>query len=187
MAVTPDNSTLIVAESYGKRLTAFAIAADGGLSNRRVWAELGDGSRRHLPRRRGRGLVRRRSQPTLRARPRRRRGAADRSTSTAAASRACSAATRAGFFMVPREWWGLASGPTHANRPGLTMRRPPRTPVGRKRSARTGDRTGRRSSRDEEVDSDAPFAQRGAESARLRLRRIRDLIEASRRSMPHGK
>ena len=43
MAVTPDNSTLIVAESYGKRLTAFDIAADGGLSNRRVWAELGDG------------------------------------------------------------------------------------------------------------------------------------------------
>jgi len=43
MAVTPDNSTLIVAESYGRRLTAFDIAADGGLSNRRVWADLGDG------------------------------------------------------------------------------------------------------------------------------------------------
>jgi len=43
MAVTPDNSTLICAESYGKRLTAFDIAADGGLSNRRVWADLGDG------------------------------------------------------------------------------------------------------------------------------------------------
>src|SRR6266550_3431629 len=43
MAVTPDNSTLIVAESYGKRPTAFDIAANGGLSNRRVWAELGDG------------------------------------------------------------------------------------------------------------------------------------------------
>jgi len=43
MAVTPDNSTLIVAESYGKRLTAFDIAADGGLSNRRVWAELDSG------------------------------------------------------------------------------------------------------------------------------------------------
>jgi sugar lactone lactonase YvrE len=43
MAVTPDNSTLIVAESYGKKLTAFAIAADGGLSDRRVWADLGDG------------------------------------------------------------------------------------------------------------------------------------------------
>ncbi len=43
MAVTPDNSTLIVAESYARRLTAFDIAADGGLSNRRVWAELDDG------------------------------------------------------------------------------------------------------------------------------------------------
>ncbi|HUK68390.1 MAG TPA: SMP-30/gluconolactonase/LRE family protein [Streptosporangiaceae bacterium] len=43
MVVTPDNSTLIVAESYGNRLTAFDIAADGSLSNRRVWARLGDG------------------------------------------------------------------------------------------------------------------------------------------------
>ena len=43
MAVTPDNATVIVAESYGRRLTAFAIAADGNLSNRRVWADLGDG------------------------------------------------------------------------------------------------------------------------------------------------
>jgi sugar lactone lactonase YvrE len=43
MAVTPDNSTLIVAESYGNRLTAFDIAADGGLSNRRVWADLDGG------------------------------------------------------------------------------------------------------------------------------------------------
>jgi sugar lactone lactonase YvrE len=43
MAVTPDNSTLIIAESYGKRLTAFDIGADGGLANRRVWADLGDG------------------------------------------------------------------------------------------------------------------------------------------------
>jgi sugar lactone lactonase YvrE len=43
MAVTPDNSTLIIAESYGKRVTAFDIAADGNLSNRRVWADLGDG------------------------------------------------------------------------------------------------------------------------------------------------
>src|SRR3954454_3557246 len=43
MLVTPDDSTLIVGESYEKRLTAFDIAADGGLSNRRVWADLGDG------------------------------------------------------------------------------------------------------------------------------------------------
>ena len=43
IVVTPDNSTLIVAESYGNRLTAFDIAADGSLSNQRVWAELGGG------------------------------------------------------------------------------------------------------------------------------------------------
>jgi sugar lactone lactonase YvrE len=39
MAVTPDNSTLIVAESFAGRLTAFDIAADGSLSNRRAWAD----------------------------------------------------------------------------------------------------------------------------------------------------
>jgi sugar lactone lactonase YvrE len=43
MAVTPDDSTLILAESYANRLTAFDIGADGGLSNRRVWADLGQG------------------------------------------------------------------------------------------------------------------------------------------------
>jgi sugar lactone lactonase YvrE len=43
MLVTPDNGTLIVAESYARRLTAFDVAADGSLSNRRVWADLGDG------------------------------------------------------------------------------------------------------------------------------------------------
>ncbi|HCT77895.1 MAG TPA: gluconolaconase [Micromonosporaceae bacterium] len=43
MAITPDNSTLILAESYAKQLTAFDIAEDGRLSNRRVWAALGDG------------------------------------------------------------------------------------------------------------------------------------------------
>lgn len=41
MAVTADNATLIVAESYRHRLTAFDIGADGSLSNRRVWAEVG--------------------------------------------------------------------------------------------------------------------------------------------------
>jgi sugar lactone lactonase YvrE len=43
MVVTPDNSSLIVAESYGKKLTAFDIEADGALSNRRVWADLDEG------------------------------------------------------------------------------------------------------------------------------------------------
>ena len=44
MAVTPDNATLILAESYGNRLTAFDIAADGSLSNRRPWADLAEGA-----------------------------------------------------------------------------------------------------------------------------------------------
>ncbi|HMD22231.1 MAG TPA: SMP-30/gluconolactonase/LRE family protein [Alloacidobacterium sp.] len=43
MAITPDNKTLIIAESHGKKLTAFDIMADGTLSNRHVWADLGDG------------------------------------------------------------------------------------------------------------------------------------------------
>jgi sugar lactone lactonase YvrE len=38
--ITPDGQTLIIAESGGRRLTAFDISADGGLSNRRVWADL---------------------------------------------------------------------------------------------------------------------------------------------------
>ncbi|MDX6426045.1 MAG: hypothetical protein QOD52_1450, partial [Gaiellaceae bacterium] len=40
MAVTADNSTLIVAESYGSKLSAFDIAPDGSLVNRRTWADL---------------------------------------------------------------------------------------------------------------------------------------------------
>src|SRR5262245_2778170 len=43
MVITPDNSTLIVAESFAGKLTAFDIAHDGSLANRRVWADLGKG------------------------------------------------------------------------------------------------------------------------------------------------
>ncbi len=43
IAVTPDNGTLILAESYRARLTAWDVAADGTLSGRRVWAALGEG------------------------------------------------------------------------------------------------------------------------------------------------
>jgi sugar lactone lactonase YvrE len=43
MLVTGDRSTLIVAESYAKRLTAFDVTDGGALINRRVWADLGDG------------------------------------------------------------------------------------------------------------------------------------------------
>lgn len=40
--ITPDGSTLVIAESMGRRLTAFDRAADGSLSGRRVWADLGE-------------------------------------------------------------------------------------------------------------------------------------------------
>jgi len=39
--ITPDGNTLIVGETFAERLTAFDIGADGALSNRRVWAQLG--------------------------------------------------------------------------------------------------------------------------------------------------
>lgn len=39
MVVTPDGSTLVIAESFAGRLSAFDIAADGSLSGRRTWAE----------------------------------------------------------------------------------------------------------------------------------------------------
>jgi sugar lactone lactonase YvrE len=38
--ITPDGRTLIVGETLSCRLSAFDIAADGTLSNRRVWAQL---------------------------------------------------------------------------------------------------------------------------------------------------
>lgn len=40
--VTSDGKTLVVAESWGKRLTAFNIEDDGTLSGQRVFADLGD-------------------------------------------------------------------------------------------------------------------------------------------------
>jgi len=43
MAITPDNRTLIIAESHGKKLSAFDVDSDGALSNRRAWADLGAG------------------------------------------------------------------------------------------------------------------------------------------------
>jgi len=40
--ITPDGRTLILAETFARQLTAFDIGADGGLSNRRVWASVGE-------------------------------------------------------------------------------------------------------------------------------------------------
>ena len=40
--ITQDGRTLIIAETFGHKLSAFDRAADGTLSNRRVWAHLGE-------------------------------------------------------------------------------------------------------------------------------------------------
>ena len=45
MAMTTDGQTLIVAESLADRLTAFSVAPDGTLHDRRVWAALPEGAR----------------------------------------------------------------------------------------------------------------------------------------------
>jgi sugar lactone lactonase YvrE len=39
--IIPDGRTLIVAETFGARLTAFDVGPDGALSGRRTWAETG--------------------------------------------------------------------------------------------------------------------------------------------------
>jgi sugar lactone lactonase YvrE len=43
MVITPDRKTLIVAESIGRRLSAFTIDDDGGLGDRRIFADGLDG------------------------------------------------------------------------------------------------------------------------------------------------
>jgi len=40
IVITPDGRTLIVAETFGQRLTAFDIKTDGSLKRRRIWAQL---------------------------------------------------------------------------------------------------------------------------------------------------
>jgi sugar lactone lactonase YvrE len=40
--ITPDGRTMIVGETQGHRLTAFDVAPDGTLGNRRVWAQFED-------------------------------------------------------------------------------------------------------------------------------------------------
>jgi sugar lactone lactonase YvrE len=43
MVISPDRGTLIVAESVGRRLTAFSIGPDGALTDRRIFADTPDG------------------------------------------------------------------------------------------------------------------------------------------------
>jgi sugar lactone lactonase YvrE len=42
MAISADNRTLVVADSYRHQLVGFDVEADGELSGRRVWADLGE-------------------------------------------------------------------------------------------------------------------------------------------------
>ena len=42
MALTDDGHTMIVAESFGQRLTAFDVRDDGTLANKRCWASFGE-------------------------------------------------------------------------------------------------------------------------------------------------
>lgn len=44
VAAMPDGRTLILSETFGGHLTAFDIAGDGSLENRRVWADLPEGT-----------------------------------------------------------------------------------------------------------------------------------------------
>jgi len=47
--LTPDGGTLIVAETFGAQLRGYDVAADGSLSNDRVWAKLAPMQRRIPP------------------------------------------------------------------------------------------------------------------------------------------
>lgn len=49
MALTPDERTLFVNESFAARVSAFDVAADGSLSNRRVWASFTDATLETVP------------------------------------------------------------------------------------------------------------------------------------------
>jgi sugar lactone lactonase YvrE len=42
LAVTPDGSTLVASETFGNRVNAWTIEADGGLTDHRVFADLGE-------------------------------------------------------------------------------------------------------------------------------------------------
>ncbi len=42
--ITPDGTTLVIAETFGRRLTSYTLEADGSLSNRSTWATLPEGA-----------------------------------------------------------------------------------------------------------------------------------------------
>lgn len=42
--ISTDGTTLVVAETFGRRLTSYTLGADGSLGNREIWATLPEGS-----------------------------------------------------------------------------------------------------------------------------------------------
>jgi sugar lactone lactonase YvrE len=130
MAITPDGSTLIVAESYAAQLTAFDIEPDGSLSNRRAWAELGEGAAPDGICLDAEGAVWYGDVPNRHCRRVRKGGAL---LETIELDRGCFACALGGddgrtLFMVAREWNGMESF-GEAERSGQILTAP--APAGR--------------------------------------------------------
>lgn len=47
MVISPDGGTLVVAETFAGRLTAFTVSREGELVDRRIWAQFGEDPTRH--------------------------------------------------------------------------------------------------------------------------------------------
>ena len=133
MAITPDGSTLIVAESYGAVLTAFDIEADGGLANWRTFAELGEGAAPDGICLDAEGAVWYGDVPNRHAR---RVAEGGELLDTIELDRGCFACALGGddgrtLFMVVREWTGMESF-GEAERSGQILTAPapaPRAPI----------------------------------------------------------
>lgn len=126
MVVTPDNSTLIVADSYAKKLVAFDVAADGTLSNQRVWAALGDGAPDGL-RLDAEGAIWYADVPNKRCVRVRAGGQVLQTVDVDVGCFACMLGGSDGrtLFMVVREWRGLASTADRTRSGRVLMMRAP--------------------------------------------------------------
>ena len=131
--VITDDGTLIVAETFGARFTAFTIQADGTLTDRRVWAQVqpapepGDtetmlGAVTFAP---GRLRARRRGTRLGRQRARRRRSAASLPAARSSRRSRCrraSASSRAGSAATTAARSSPAPRPTSTRRPRKAAR-----------------------------------------------------------------
>ena len=107
MAVTADNPTLIVAESYSLQLR-FDIDPDGGLSNRHAAPTSVTTRGRHQRRRLRRDLVRRRAPPAVRPGRRGRRGPAGRRPGPWRFRLRAGGPARTTLFIVAARWQGMS-------------------------------------------------------------------------------